>query len=247
MANSRSGESMTERIVRVLDTFAGDRTAQTAAEIGRRAGLPASTAHRVVADLVRSGLLERDTDHRVRLGMRLWELALHGSAVLRLRRVALPHMDQVQSAIRQHTQLAVLEDDEALIVERLSHPEATENVTRITGRLPLRSSSAGLVLLAHADPPLRERVLAGSPPAQRPALARVLGGIRRAGHVVAPGLVDAGATGVAVPIRDAGAVVAALSVVLPRTESSDDSVRALRAAARAIEAELRASRRQGSS
>ena len=37
MANSRSGETVTERIVRVLETFDTDRTVQTASEIGRRA------------------------------------------------------------------------------------------------------------------------------------------------------------------------------------------------------------------
>ena len=57
MANSPSGDSMTDRLVRVLETFTVDRTVQTAAEIGRRAGLPSSTAHRIVDDLVRAGLL----------------------------------------------------------------------------------------------------------------------------------------------------------------------------------------------
>ena len=41
---------------------------------------------------MRAGLLERDDEHRVRLGMRLWELALRGSSALRLRQAALPFM-----------------------------------------------------------------------------------------------------------------------------------------------------------
>ena len=71
MANSRSGDSMTERIVRVLDTFTTDRTTQTATDIARRAELPSSTAHRIVGELVGEGLLERDEEGRIRLGMRL--------------------------------------------------------------------------------------------------------------------------------------------------------------------------------
>ena len=39
MANSPSGDSMTARIVRVLETFTAERSMQSAAEIGRRAGL----------------------------------------------------------------------------------------------------------------------------------------------------------------------------------------------------------------
>ncbi|RUA27212.1 MAG: IclR family transcriptional regulator, partial [Actinobacteria bacterium] len=161
MANSPSGDSMTERIVRVLDTFTAERSMQSASEIGRRAGLPSSTAHRLVDELVAAGLLERDEDRRVHLGMRLWELALRGSTALRLRQAALPHMEQLQTRIRQHTQLAVLEQDEALFLERLSHPDAGANITRIAGRLPLHASSSGLLLLAYAPSPVRERVLAG--------------------------------------------------------------------------------------
>ena len=250
MANSPTGDSMTERIVRVLETFTAERSMQSAAEIGRRAGLPSSTAHRIVDELVAAGLLERDEDRRVHLGMRLWELALRGSTALRLRQAALPHMERVQAAIREHTQLAVLEQDEALFLERLSHPDAGANITRIAGRLPLHASSSGLVLLAHAPAALRERVLAGPLRALAPEtvtdaarLRRLLAEVRRTGVVVAPGSIESVSTGVAVPIRDAGEVVAALSVVLPRETPPDAAIAALRAAAAGIEAALRTDRR----
>lgn len=249
MANSPSGDSAVARLVRVLDTFDVERTVQTASEIGRRAQLPSSTAHRLVDVLVAEGLLDRDDEHRVRLGMRLWELALRGSTALRLRQAALPHMERVQARVREHTQLAVLEQGEALFLERLSHPDAGANITRIAGRLPLHASSSGLVLLAFADPEVRERVLAGPlvPVAAETttdagALRRELTGIRRRGYTVAPGSVEAVSTGVAVPIRDRGQVAAALSVVLPRTTPPQQAVDALLTAASAIERDLVASR-----
>lgn len=248
MANSPTGDSMTERLVRVLETFTAERTVQTASEIGRRAGLPSSTAHRIVEDLVRAGLLDRDEDHRVHLGMRLWELALRGSRALRLRQAALPHMERVQARIREHTQLAVLEQDSALFLERLSDPDAVSNITRIAGRLPLHASSSGLVLLAFGGDELQERVLSGRLTAVSPdtvtdaaALRRMLAGIRRAGHVVAPGSIETLATGVAVPVRDAdGEVIAALSVVQPREAAPDVAIAELLRAARAIRADLSA-------
>jgi DNA-binding IclR family transcriptional regulator len=250
MANSPSGDSMTDRIVRVLETFTAERSMQTASEIGRRAGLPSSTAHRIVDELVAAGLLERDEDRRVHLGMRLWELALRGSTALRLRQAALPHMERVQSLIREHTQLAVLEQDEALFLERLSHPDAGANITRVAGRLPLHASSSGIVLLAHAPGELRDRVLASPLRAVSPEtvtdaarLRRILTEVRRASVAVAPGWIESVSTGVAVPVRDAGEVVAALSVVLPRETPPEPAIAALRAAARDIELALRADRR----
>ena len=249
MANSRSGDSMTTRLVRVLDTFSAERTVQTVTDIARRAGLPTSTTHRIVDELVREGLLERDEGRRIRLGMRLWELALRGSMALRLRQAALPHMERVQTVVREHTQLAVLEQGEALFLERLSHPSAGANITRVAGRLPLHASSSGLVLLAHADPLVRERVLSSplSPvsaetPTDPGGLRRLLARIRRDGYVVAPGTVESVSTGVAAPIRDRGEVVAALSVVLPRGTAPDLAVDALARAATAIDADLKSSR-----
>lgn len=246
MANSPSGDSVTDRIVRVLETFTTDRTVQTASEIGRRAGLPVSSAHRIVDGLVASGLLERDEEHRVRLGMRLWELALRGSVALRLRQAALPFMERVQARVREHTQLAVLEQDSALFLERLSHPEAGANITRIAGRLPLHASSSGLVLLAYAPDEVRDRILGG--PLARVsaetvtdagALRRILADTRRTGRVVAPGFIEPVSTGVAVPVRDgSGEVIAALSVVLPRETPTDVAVSELVGAARGIRSAL---------
>lgn len=252
MANSPSGDSTIDRLVRILETFSTDRTVQTAAEIGRRAGLPSSTAHRIVDDLVEAGLLERDEHHRVRLGMRLWELALRGSRALRLRQAALPFMERVQARLREHTQLAVLEQDEALFLERLSSPTSGANITRIAGRLPLHASSSGLVLLAYADADVVARVFAKPLQAvsaetitDAAALRRMLAEVRRRGHVVAPGSIESVSTGVAVPVRDeTGAVIAALSVVLPRDSGTEAAaIEELTAASAGITKAL--SRRRG--
>lgn len=246
MANSPSGDSMTERIVRVIETFSNTRSSQTATEIGRRAGLPASTAHRIVDDLIAVGLLERGEDRSVRLGMRLWELAHRGSTGLRLRQVALAHMQRVQHTIHAHTQLAVREGDTVLFLERLSAPGAVSNIATVAGRLPLHASSSGLVLLAHASDDVRDAVLASPLTALSPetvtdpaALRSLLARIRAQDAVVSPGTVESIATGVAVPIRRSGDVIAALGVVLPRDAETDRPLAVLRRAARDIESDLR--------
>ncbi|WP_102194742.1 IclR family transcriptional regulator [Microbacterium aurantiacum] len=246
MANSPSGDSVTGRLIRVLETFTPTRTVQTAAEIGRRADLPPSSAHRIVGELVAAGLLERDETNGVRVGMRLWELATRSSRALRLRQVALPPMERVQARIREHTQLAILEQDEALFLERLSAPHSGSNVTRIAGRLPLHACSSGLVLLAHADRETRDRALAR--PLQRltistivdtAVLHRKLDQIRLAGYADAPGYIEEISTGLAVPIRDmTGEVIAALSVVLPREAATEPALAELFTAAREIDRAL---------
>jgi DNA-binding IclR family transcriptional regulator len=249
MANSRSGDSVIERVTRVLDSFQSERVSQTPAEIARRTGLPRSTAHRLVTELVGQGLLERDDEGQVRIGMRLWELTTRGSHALRLRQLALPFMEEVQAAVREHTQLGVLEHDEVLFLERLSARDAGANITRIAGRLPLHASSSGLVLLANAPSPFQERYLAGPLSPVSPEtitdpelLRRKLSEVRRLGFSFAPGYIEAVSTGIAVPVSDPSGVVAALSVVIPRRDDAPDAVVAiLRKAAAGIGAALAAS------
>jgi DNA-binding IclR family transcriptional regulator len=250
MANSRSGDGVIDRVVRVLATFDAEHTTQSSSQIARRAALPGSTAHRLVGDLVTGGLLERDEEGRVRVGMRLWELATRGSLALGLRQAALPAMETVQAALRQHTQLAVLDDDQVLFLERLSHPEAGANITRVAGRLPVHASSSGLVLLAAAPPAVLDRVLAGPLAALSPEtitdpaiLRRKISEVRRLGYAISPGTIASVSTGIAVPVREYGTVVAALGVVLPR-EAVDErrTVGVLRSAATEIERRLDSAR-----
>ncbi len=234
---------MVERIVRILATFDSGRTAQTASEIARRARLPVSTTHRIVSDLLTSGLLERDEDGMVRIGLRLWELTTRGSRALGLRELAVPFMNEVQREIREHTQLAVLDEDAVLFIERLSDRGSGANITKVAGRLPLHASSSGLVLLAHSPGDFQEAIL-GTP--LRPVSAETitdprtlrekLAEVRRLGYAVAPGFIESVSTGIAVPVEDrAGRVIAALSVVMPRGhEREQTTISALRRAAAGI-------------
>lgn len=242
MANSRSGDSVIDRLVRVLATFDRDRRVLTPAEIARLAELPPSTAHRLVGDLAAAGLLERDDDGRYRVGLRLWELATRGSQALGLREAAIPAMERVQSRLRQHTQLAVLDADATLFLERLSHPGAGANIAQVAGRLPLHASSSGLVLLAGAPAAVVDRVLAGPLPAlasgtitDPTALRRKLAEVRRTGYAVAAASIEEVSTGIAVPVKAGRVTIAALGVVLPREETDARAVAAVLAdAAREI-------------
>jgi DNA-binding IclR family transcriptional regulator len=248
MANSPSGDSMVQRIVRILGTFDNARTAQTPSEIARRAGLPTSSTHRIVGELEASGLLERDERGTVRIGLRLWELTTRGSRALGLRQLAMPFMTDVQRQIREHTQLAVLDQQEVLFIERLSDRDSGANITKVAGRLPIHASSSGLVLLAHADPTLQEAVLASTLHAASAetitdprALRDKLHEVRTLGYAFAPGSIEAVSTGIAVPVKDPfGQVIAALSVVLPRgKEQQAATVAVLREAAAGITQAIR--------
>jgi DNA-binding IclR family transcriptional regulator len=242
MARVATGESVLERAVRILAAFGPDEPALTVTQLSVRAGLHTATASRLIHQLEAEGLLTRDADHRVRIGVRLWELASRAAPTRGLRETALPFLEDLHAVVGHHAQLAILDGMDVLFVERLSAPDAVINYTRVAGRLPPHVSSSGLVLLANAPGELRERVLSGPLPAYTdktitdPArLRRVLAEVRQQGFALNPGHVHPQATGVAVPVRDAaGRVVAAVSAIVPNTPAARATIGVLQTTARGI-------------
>lgn len=242
MARTTTGESLLSRVVRILETFDSDTPALRVGEIARRSGLHVATASRLIEELVAYGWLHRDPDRKVRMGVRLWELASRASPALSLREAAMPFLEDLHAVVGHHAQLSVLDGDEVLFLERLSAPAGVVNITRIAGRLPLHASSSGLVLLAFGPVELQDRVLAGPLRAYTAdtitdagRLRSLLAEIRRTGYALCPGFIDADATGIAVPLGDGRAqVVAALSVIVPNDEHARARLPVLQAAARGI-------------
>ncbi len=149
MANSNSGDSVVDRILRLIAAFPEGVTALQLSELAERADLPLTTAHRLVRQLAGHGLLDVGPGGSVSLGLRLWELANRNSPTLELRQAALPFMEDIQQVLNQNVNLAVLDGREALFVERLSRRGSVANRAQVAGRMPVHVSSAGLVLMAN--------------------------------------------------------------------------------------------------
>jgi DNA-binding IclR family transcriptional regulator len=236
------GVSVTARVLSILAAFGPDRPALTLSEIGRRAGLPLPTAHRLVGELRAWGALERDPAGRYRIGLRLWEVGALAPRGLGLRDAALPFLEDLYEACHQNVQLAVLDGAEVVFVERISGRRAVRVITRVGGRLPAPATGVGLVLLAFAPVEAQERVLAGpltrftartiTDPA---ALRGVLAQVRRDGYAVSDQQIELVSLSVAAPVRSSGGeVVAALSVVVPAQAPPAQFVPAVLAAAHGI-------------
>jgi DNA-binding IclR family transcriptional regulator len=220
-------ETSLGRATRVLEVFGPDTLALSASDIARRTGIPMASTHRIVAQMVRLGLLEKGPDRLLRVGVRLWELSWRSTVALGLRNVALPYLEDLQSVVRQHTQLAVLDGLDVLYLERLSaRGKTTVNITRVAGRLPAHTCSSGIVLLAFGPRDLQDKVLTAERLTSFTAatitdpdgLRRTLADTRLRGTATQRGTVHPDAAGVAAPIRDhTNVVVAALSVIVPNT------------------------------
>ncbi|WP_328345935.1 IclR family transcriptional regulator [Micromonospora sp. NBC_00421] len=212
---------MTSRVLALLDAFSPADPALTLSELARRAGLPLSTVHRRVAELLAWGALERGDDGRYRIGLRLWEVGSLAPRGLGLREVALPVMEDLYEVTHENVQLAVRQDLELVFIERIAGRHAVPVLTRVGGRFALHATGVGLVLLAHAPVEIQQQVLAA--PLERYTaltvtdpgrLRRCLAEVRRAGYAVSDRQVTMDALSVAAPIRAPQGVVAAISLVV---------------------------------
>ena len=220
-----TSRSASDRLLSVLASFDHGHPALTLTDIGRRAGLSLSTAHRLVGELTRWGALERDASGTYHVGLRLWELAALAPRGPALRQVALPYLEDLYEATHENVQLAVRDGREVVYTEWLSGRSAVGVHIRVGGRWPLHATGVGLALLAHSAPAFQDTYCAGPLAAFTPytitepaLLRRTLAEVRRTGVAVSDRQITRDALSVAAPVRDpTGTVTAAISVVVPES------------------------------
>jgi DNA-binding IclR family transcriptional regulator len=219
----RGGRSVPAKLLSLLGAFDADHRAFTLSDLARRAGLPLTTTHRLVTELVGWGALERGADGRYRVGLRMVEIAALCPRGVALRDVALPYLEDLYEATHQNVQLAVRDGRDAVYVERIAGRDALPVYARVGVRWPLHATGVGLALLAHAPAAEQEEFLSGPLPRFTPKticepkeLRRRLAEVRRTGLAVSDGQVTLDAYSIASPIFGFdGEVVAAISVVVP--------------------------------
>ncbi len=135
----------------VLSAFDLEHTALGISELARRCGLPKSTVHRTVRELVRLRLLEHDGT-QLRLGMLLFELGQLVPRQRTLREAALPYLEDLREATHATVHLAVLDGIEVVYVEILRGREPPPLPSRVGGRLPAHATGVGKAILAFSPP-----------------------------------------------------------------------------------------------
>jgi len=217
---SSTPRTVTSRALAVLGTFTAEHARQTLTEISAGSGIPLSTAHRLVAELVAWEGLSRGADGRYEIGQRIWHLGALAAVSRELRETALPFMQDLSSTTGENVHIAVLEGKTALFVDRISGRRAVPVVSRPGARLPLHTTGVGKVLLAYADPTLQRDCLTNltriTPHTiiDPRRLLKQLAEVRTRGYATTSEEMTLGASSIAAPIRDKdGRVIAALGLV----------------------------------
>lgn len=143
-----AGASLLERANRLLAALPADGSPASLRDLATASGLPLSTAHRIAAELVRLGQLDRGADGLYAAGTRLWELGERAPIVRRLREAANPELVELYDRTGENAHVAVLVDGEVLYLARATGARAVPTLARVGVRHPVHATGVGRAILA---------------------------------------------------------------------------------------------------
>ena len=180
-----------DRGLRVLKLLADSDHGQTVSALATRLGVHRTVVYRLVATLEQHGLVRRDRDGRLWVGLGV--LALGRRIHPLLRQAATPALRALAEEVGATAHLTVADGEEALAVAVVEPSWTDYHVAYRTGsRHPLHRGAAGRAIRAARDPAL-------APPD---------------GYVYTHGELEAGASGVAAPLPAGGGVEGSVGVVM---------------------------------
>lgn len=214
-----------ERSLDCLFVIANSKQPITIEEIAAQTGLPASSVYRLLRPLEKRQLVERVGQARV-LGLgalALYSAArnLHGDDIVN---IALPVMRELSQQTQETILLTAFLGLDVICVEAIPSPQPVRlSPQKGLVQTPLAGCSSK-ILLAYADPRLREKIILSHRPPTKATGERVdidilrndLENIRKSGYAITIEEVDSGSSGVSAPIFDKDShIIAGLTAAGP--------------------------------
>lgn len=253
------GSQVVQRVALLLRLVtAGQRGGLRLADLHRAAGLERPTTHRLLQALVTERLLRQDSEsRRYFLGPAMYEMGLAASPQLALRDMCHPHLQRLAQLTGDTVFLTERSGLDGVCTDRSEGDAPIKAyVLEVGKRRPLTVGGGAAAILSAMDDvefdrvcrANLERTLKRFPRYSEAVLRRTVARARTRGFVVSRVLELPDVRTVAVPIRDAGHPIAAISVSTVATrmddERSGEVAALLRRAVEAIEDAL-ADRYQG--
>lgn len=209
-----------ERGLAVIKAFGPDRSRLTLTEVAQATGLARAVARRFLLTLADLGYVRTD-GREFSLRPRVLELGYAYLSGLSLTEIALPHVEELVSRVRESSSISVLDGNEIVYVVRVPTSRIMTVTIAIGTRFPAYCTSMGRVLLAAKSGEELDRYMADvdlvahtrNTVTDPRRLREVLAEVRRLGYALVKQELEDGLASIAVPIRDgSGAVVAAMNV-----------------------------------
>jgi len=139
----------TMRAMRVLEFLAHSKRGASVSNVSRSLALPKSSTYLLLKTLEQEGYLQRSAwSGKFYFGVRLVRLCRSALANLDLREVARPWLTNLMRRTGITVHLAVLEGNEAVIIDRISPPGSTAGADWVSRRLDVNCTGVGKALAA---------------------------------------------------------------------------------------------------
>jgi len=136
-----------DRAARLMDAIAASEGPASLKILSAETQLHPSTAYRILASLVDTGLVERDSAGAYFIGRKIQRLANSARRELDLREQARDVMERLRDDIHETVNLTVREGDEVIYIERVT-PNRMMRVEQVIGsRAPLHVTAVGKLML----------------------------------------------------------------------------------------------------
>ena len=137
----------------LLNILSIARAPMTFTELLRAGNLPKATLHRILATLMREGLLRHDTYSKTyQLGFRLLELANEVWSDFDLRLAAQDELIRLRNVLGETAQLAVLDGDSIVLIASEEAGRDVRLTSKVGLRLPIHATALGKVIVAYLEP-----------------------------------------------------------------------------------------------
>lgn len=146
-ATENDASSLVRRAFVVLACFSTGERELSLAELVARTGLPKATLHRLAGQLIKAGALER-AGRNYSLGVKMFELSGGVWAQRVLRNIAMPFLQDLYEQTRETVQLAMLDGEAVLYIDRVRGHNSVILPTFPGGRMPAYCTALGKAMLA---------------------------------------------------------------------------------------------------
>ncbi|OIJ20771.1 IclR family transcriptional regulator [Anaerobacillus alkalidiazotrophicus] len=118
-------------------------------EIVELSGIPKTSVHRMLGSLEDMGLLHKDHEGKYTLGMLFLEFGQLVADRLDMRQLAYPMMKELRDEIGEAVNLTMIDNMEAIYIEKLDTLHPVRLYTKVGRRSPLYAGACSRIILAH--------------------------------------------------------------------------------------------------
>jgi len=234
------------RAIEVLEILAHSHTGLSLADLSRLTSIPKSSLFRILNTLEHHAVVLQDGQRETfTLGMKLIDWGNRALDSIDLKTVSHPHLVRMAHETRESYYVAILDEEEVIIIDRADTPEIWRMVARLGQRSPVHATASGQVLISEMSQEAIDRIISRhglkkftprtiTDPER---LQRRLRRIRSDGHVVANAEYKADLCVIAAPIRDHHGVIAAALMTAMHSDRARKETSRLREVVRILKTE----------